>query len=344
MSRITVTIVGASGFTGGELLRLLVFHPRVEVIAATSEQNRGKPVASVNPNLYRHTRLAFIPMEELPGSDFLFLALPHGESSRRIHWFADKAAKIIDLSADFRIPDSDEYRLWYGTVHPAPELLEQFIYGIVELNRERIRAATRVSGAGCNATAVILALLPLARAGMLQDKRVICDIKSATSQGGAAHSAAGHHPVRSGSLRSYKPTGHRHGAEIRRYLNHKEVRISATGLDMVRGVLATCHLTLPDKVDDRMLRQIYNSFYREEPFVRIVKKTSGIFRYPDPRLLAGTNTCDIGFEINRDENRLVVLSALDNLMKGAAGQAVQCMNLMAGFAETCGLEFPGLYP
>ncbi|HDP94504.1 MAG TPA: N-acetyl-gamma-glutamyl-phosphate reductase [Candidatus Aminicenantes bacterium] len=344
MSKITVTVAGASGFTGGELLRLLLFHPRVEVIAATSERNRGKPVALIHPNLYRHTRLRFSSMEELPSSDFLFLALPHGESSRRIHLLSDKASKIIDLSADFRIADPTVYRQCYGKEHPAPEWLSQFIYGIVEVNRERIRTATRVSGAGCNATAAILALWPLAHAGLLDDSWIICDIKTGTSQAGAAHSAAGHHPVRSGSVRSYKPTGHRHGTEIRNCLNHEQIRISTTGLDIVRGILATCHLSLPAGLDDRKLRGVFRAAYAEEPFIRIVKKSSGVFRYPDPRLLAGSNICDIGFEINRDENSLVVLSALDNLMKGAAGQAIHCMNLMAGFPETCGLQFQGLYP
>jgi N-acetyl-gamma-glutamyl-phosphate/LysW-gamma-L-alpha-aminoadipyl-6-phosphate reductase len=344
MNRLKIGIVGASGYSGGELLRILLGHPQAEVIQVTSERMQGRPLGLVHPNLRGRTSLCFIPLSALKPCDLLFVCLPHNQSARHFPRLRLLAERIIDLSADFRLPDPQTYERWYGEAHPCPEFLKDFVYGIVELSRDRLSSARYVSGAGCNATAVTLALLPLARAGLLKDTTVICDVKAGTSQGGAAHSEGSHHPARSGSVRSYKAIGHRHSAEIRQNLGCDKIYMSATSLDLVRGVLATCHLELPAGLDEKGLWKLFRQTYQTEPFVRIVKERSGSFRAPDPKILAGTNFCDVGFDIDEREGRLVVTAALDNLVKGAAGQAVQAMNLMLGFEETTGLEFPGLYP
>ena len=339
---IAASIVGASGYSGGELLRLLLQHPRFEIAQATSERHAGRFVHSVHPNLRGVTRLKFAPVSELAECDVLFLCLPHGEAADRIDAFRRLAPRIIDLSADFRLRAAADYDTWYGRTHPRPELLPEFVYGIPELHRECLREARMAACAGCNATASILALAPLCARGGVES--IVIEIKAGSSEGGATGGPASHHPERSGSVRSYRPTGHRHVAEIRQELPEAQIHFSATSIEMVRGILATCHVFLEDAPDEKTLWRIYRDAYRNEPFVRIVKERSGIHRYPEPKLLSGTNYCDIGFERDPHSNRVVVLSAIDNLMKGAAGQALQVCNLMHGLPETQGLEFTGLHP
>ncbi len=338
---IGASIAGGSGYAGGELLRLLLGHPDVEVRQITSERFAGRFAHRVHPNLRGVTRLRFCALAELSECDVLFLCLPHGESSRRIDEFRSLAGRIVDLGADFRLRDGADYERFYGRPHPRPELLESFVYGIAELNREALARADLVACAGCNATASILGLLPLYRAGVA-DSAVI-EVKVGSSEAGNRASEGSHHPERSGAMRSYRPTGHRHAAEIRTVLGG-DVHFSATAVEMVRGVLATCHVFLNRELDEKALWKIYRGAYADEPFVRIVKERSGIHRYPDPNLLAGANHCDVGFERDPLSNRVVVLSAIDNLMKGAAGQAVQALNVMHGLPESRGLEFPGLHP
>jgi N-acetyl-gamma-glutamyl-phosphate/LysW-gamma-L-alpha-aminoadipyl-6-phosphate reductase len=220
--------------------------------------------------------------------------------------------------------------------------LSRFVYGLPELRRDCLREARFVSGVGCNATAVNLALAPLARAGLIE--RAIVDLKVGSSEGGNQHSEASHHPERSGSLRSFAPTGHRHQAEIEQELGEFELHFSATAVEMVRGILCTAHVFLDEDVSEKEIWQLYRAAYGKEPFIRLVKDRKGIYRYPEPKILAGTNFCDIGFEKDEKSNRLVMLSALDNLMKGAAGTAVQALNVMMGWQETAGLGFVGLHP
>lgn len=339
---IAASIAGASGYSGGELLRLLLGHPDFEVSQATSERHAGRFVHGVHPNLRGLTRLKFSSLAELAPCDVLFLCLPHGETAERIDDFLRLAPRLIDLSADFRLRDPADYDTWYGRAHPCPDLLPEFVYGIPELHRERLRDARWVAGAGCNATATILALAPLCARGGVDS--VVIEVKAGSSEGGAAASLATHHPERSGSVRSYRPTGHRHVAEMRQELAAGELHFSATSIEMVRGILATCHVFLTQAPEEKALWKIYRDAYRDEPFVRIVKERSGIHRYPEPKLLAGTNYCDIGFERDPHSNRVVVMSAIDNLMKGAAGQALQACNLMHGLPETQGLDFAGLHP
>ena len=338
---IRASIAGASGYAGGELLRLLLGHPSVEVGQITSERMAGRFAHRVHPNLRGLTRLRFSALDELSACDVLFLCLPHGESSRRIDDFRARAGRIIDLGADFRLGDTSDYEHFYGAPHPRPELLGRFVYGIPELNREALTDADLVACAGCNATTAILGLLPLYRAGVADS--VVIEVKVGSSEAGNRATAGSHHPERSGAMRSYRPTGHRHAAEIRAALGG-DIHFSATSVEMVRGVLATCHVFVNRELDDKALWRIYRGAYADEPFVRIVKERGGIHRYPDPKLLAGANFCDVGFERDPHANRVVVLSAIDNLMKGAAGQAVQAFNVMHGLPETSGLKFPGLHP
>lgn len=339
---ISVAIAGGSGYTGGELLRLLLGHPGVEVRQVTSEQLAGKRVTTVHPNLRKRTTLTFCRSADLAPCDVLFLCLPHGQAMERIDAFAGLAPKLIDLSADFRLRDAARYARWYGQPHARPDLLGSFAYGIPEVNRERIRGAARASGAGCNATATILALRPLFAAGLAES--AVVEVKAGSSEGGNAVNPGSHHPERSGAVRSYKPSGHRHVAEMVEVLGSEAIHFSATAIEMVRGILATCHVFLNADLPEKEIWRLYRDAYGGEPFVRIVKEAGGIYRYPEPKILSGTNYCDIGFERDPASNRLVVMSAIDNLMKGAAGQALQCFNLMHGLPETTGLDFPGLHP
>ncbi|MGE4636249.1 MAG: N-acetyl-gamma-glutamyl-phosphate reductase [Arenicellales bacterium] len=339
---IRVGIVGSSGYTGGELLRLLLFHPDCEVVQATSERFAGKLVSKAHPNLRGVTGLKFCTLTELAPCDVLFLCLPHGRTMKSIDGFQSLAPRLVDLSADFRLTSAERYQHWYGGEHARPDLLGTFVYGVPELHRDALRSAAHVACAGCNATASTLALWPLVRRKLVDS--VVIDIKAGSSEGGNASSDASHHPERSGAVRSYRPTKHRHVGEMQQSLGNLSIHFSATSIEMVRGILATCHVFLTESLDEKAVWKIYREDYGNEPFVRIVKERSGIHRYPEPKLLAGTNYCDIGFERDLASNRLVVISAIDNLMKGAAGQAVQCFNIMHGLKETSGLTFPGLHP
>ncbi len=347
MDKIKVTIVGASGYTGGELIRLLLFHPFVEIKQVTSESWVGKYVYKAHPNLRKNTDLKFSSINELTECDLLFLCLPHGSGMSKIKELKKLAPKVIDLSADFRLNDQALYEKWYKSQHTNIELMRKFVYGIPELHREEMKTANYISSAGCNATASILGLYPLVKNNLINKKNIVIEVKVGSSEGGNKSSDASHHPERSGAVRSYQPTGHRHTAEILQELNFGEelsVNLSATSIDMIRGVLATIHVFLNDDIEEKDIWKVYRKEYGNEPFIRIVKEREGNYRYPEPKLLIGANYCDIGFKKDEYSNRLVVISSIDNLMKGAAGQALQAFNIMHGFEERTGLEFPGLHP
>jgi len=343
-----VSIVGGSGYTGGDLLRLLLDHPQVEVAQVTSETYRGKYLYAVHPNLRKRTTLTFGGVADLQPCDLLFLALPHGSAMQRFGELRTLAPRVIDLSADFRLRDPADYPTWYGHDHASPELLAEFVYGIPELHREQLRSARYASGAGCLATATILGLLPLFKAGVVHTDPVIVEAKVGSSAGGNKERSSTHHPERSGVVRSFEPTGHRHTAEVAQELGRvgptPTVHFSATAVELVRGALATAHVFLKEPLAERDIWAIYRAAYRDEPFMRIVKEKSGVYRYPEPKILAGSNYCDVGFEVDPHSRRVVVMAALDNLVKGAAGNAVQAMNVMCGYDETAGLGFSGLHP
>lgn len=338
-----VGIIGGSGYTGGELLRLLLCHPEVEISTVTSEKHKGEKLSSIHPNLRGVTDLRFSSVGELRSYDMLFCAMPHGESMKKMPTFLEQGTKIIDLSSDFRLKNPKDYETWYETKHPFPDLLKKAVYGIPELHREDIRRALLVSAAGCIATSVIIALYPLAKKEGMIMGTVVIDSKVGSSASGSTFSLSTHHPERCGVVRSYKPTMHRHTAEMEQELGIP-VAFSPHAIDLVRGILSTCHVFLSGSFEERDIWRVYRDVYGNEPFVRIVKERKGVYRYPEPKLLIGTNYCDIGFELDNRNNRLVIMSAIDNLMKGASGQAVQCMNIMSGFRENLGLEAIGFHP
>lgn len=348
-ARISVSIIGGSGYVGGELLRLLLDHPHVEVKQVTSERNAGSFVHFTHPNLRGRTKLQFVSATAIEACDLLFLCLPHGGAMERIADFAALAERIIDLSADFRLREPADYVRWYGKPHANPDWLAKFVYGLPEFHRTELGQARYVSGVGCNATATNLAIWPLFANDLVDQSRgVVCEVKVGSSEGGNKSSESTHHPERAGVMRSFAPTGHRHTAEILQAIGRSgaktEVHLSATAVDNVRGVLATAHLFVKPGVTEKDLWRAYRQTYRNEPFVRLVKEKTGIYRYPEPKILAGSNYVDVGFELDEASGRVVAISAIDNLMKGASGTAVQCMNLMLGWDETTGLGFAGLHP
>lgn len=341
----TVSIVGASGYVGGELLRLLLRHPDVQILQVTSERLAGKPVTGPHPHLRGFTELTFTSQDQLTECDVLILALPHGSAAKRIEQYAALAPRIIDCSADFRLRNSDDYVRWYGEAHPNPQWLERFVYGLPELNRETLRGAHYVSGVGCNATATTLALLPLVQAGIVAASDVvISDVKVGSSEGGAQANDGSHHPERSGIVRAFAPTGHRHTAEVMQNTGLTNVHLSITSVELVRGAVAHVHCLPQTAVDEKALWKAYRAAYKTEPFVRIVRERTGMHRLPEPKLLSGTNYADVGFDLDPASGRIVSICAIDNLMKGAAGSAVQCLNLMCGYAETTSLDMIGLHP
>lgn len=330
-----VGIVGGSGYTGGELLRLLVQHPKVEVAGVSSERLVGEYVRQAHPNLRNFCDLKFVAREDMPEADFLFFGTPHGVSMGMVPQYLETGVKIVDMSSDFRLRNPGDYDKWYGHAHTCPELLEKSVYGLPELHADEIAKAQLVAGPGCIATSVVLGLAPLK--GKIES--VIVDSKIGSSAAGNKPNMSTHHPERAGAIRSYKPTGHRHTAEIMQELGI-ETHLSPHTIELVRGILSTCHVMA--EMEDIELWKIYRDFYSDAPFVRLVKERKGVYRYPEPKILAGTNFCDVGFESGG--GRIVVMSALDNLTKGSAGQAVQCFNLMNGLDEKTGLWFPGIHP
>lgn len=343
-----VSVVGGSGYAGGELIRLLLGHPAVALHQVTSERQAGRYVYSVHPNLRRALTLRFSPMKDLEPCDVLFLALPHGRAAAGWGRFSGLGGHIIDLSADFRLRDPAAYPRWYGYEHPHPDLLRRFVYGLPELHREELKGARLVSGTGCLATTAILGLAPLFRHGLVE-RRVILEVKVGSSAAGSEPNLSTHHPERDGVMRSFSPTGHRHTAEIEQELTFRgerpEVYMSATAVEAVRGALVTAHCFLRDPaVAARDLWRAYREDYESEPCIRLVMDRAGVYRYPEPKLLSGTNLCDVGFEREEGTARVVVMAALDNLVKGAAGNALQAMNIMLGVDERAGLESWGLHP
>ncbi len=338
---LTASVVGGRGFTGGELLRLLVDHPEFEVTEATSRSYTGRSVGTVHPNL-RDLDLRFSDPEDLDSVDVLFAATPHGVSMDRIDEFRAAADTVVDLSADFRLSDPAAYEEYYDG-HDRPDLLDESVYGLVELTRESLPGADLIASGGCNATATLLALHPLYEAGLLDGAEVVVDVKVGSSEGGAGGGAASSHPERSGVVRPYAPTGHRHEAEIEAFLG-TGVNFTVHAVDMIRGAAATCHLLCEDLPGKGDVWTALRDAYGEEPFVEFVAGGSGVYRYPEPKSVAGTNTAELGFERDPDNDRLVIFSAIDNMMKGSAGQAVHAANVALGIEETAGLGHRGLHP
>jgi N-acetyl-gamma-glutamyl-phosphate/LysW-gamma-L-alpha-aminoadipyl-6-phosphate reductase len=338
---VRASVVGASGFTGGELLRILDGHPEFEPVQATSRSATRKTVGHVHPNL-RHLDLRFSDPADLDAVDVLFAATPHGVSMEQIDRFRDAADRVVDLSADFRLDTEAQYDEWYDG-HSRPDLLAESEYALPEVNRANLRDADLIASGGCNATATLLALKPLVDAGLVGDDRVVVDVKVGSSEGGAGGGDASSHAERSGVVRPYAPTGHRHEAEIEQLLG-LSVAFTAHAVDMTRGAAATCHVFPPERVTTGDLWSAYRETYEDEPFVRLVAGGGGVYRYPEPKAVAGSNYAEVGFALDPGNGRVVALSAIDNMVKGSAGQAVHAANLACGFDETAGLEATGFHP
>ncbi len=342
-----VSIVGGSGYTGGELIRLILAHPNAQIAQVTSRKLNRLPVFRSHPNLRGHLDINFCTPDEVEPCDVLFLCMPHGKASTEIDRWRDIAPLIIDLSADFRLRDPERYHRWYNEPHPNPEALASAQYGLPEVNRVNLPGASLISGVGCNATAMTLALKPLADAGLI--RRAVCDVKVGSSEAGADPSAGSHHPVRARTARTYSAFGHRHLAEVEQNLAQADgsaldVDATITAIDMVRGVLCTAHIDATEPLETKNLWKLFRGAYTDEPFVRIVADRQGPHRFPDPRILVGSNHADVGFAIDERSGRVITFCAIDNLVKGAAGSALQSMNIALGFPETTGLGFPGLHP
>lgn len=335
-------VLGASGYVGGELARLLLEHPHTELVQVTSDHFAGQPLSLLHPNLYGITDLCFSKHDEIQSCDVLFLALPHGVAMQTIARWRDIAPLIIDLSADFRLFDAQSYQKYYTCLHPDETLLHTFVPGIPEFYRERIKQATHISIPGCMANAAILALHPLTQAKLI-DGWVMVNGHTGSSGSGTEHDLAGMHAERSGVMRVFKPSDHRHQIEISQ-ICAVPVQMTAMAVEAVRGVQVVCQCSLGHAITEQEIWRLLRLSYEDEPFIRLVKRRSGAYRLPEPKILAGTNYCDIGFALANDKEHLVLIAALDNLVKGSAGNAIQCLNIKAGWNERDGLTFSGLHP
>ena len=344
---IRVGIYGASGYTGQELLRILLRHGEIRITVLTSRRFAGKPVQEVYPSFTGLTGLQFAdltPQQLAEEADVIFLAVPHGVAMDYASSFLDARRKVVDLSADFRLRDSACYARWYGK-HRAENVLGKAVYGMPELYREQIRKSELVANPGCYPTSVILGMAPLLRGNFIDPKTIVADSKSGVSGAGREPQVGSLFCEVDEGFKAYKIASHRHTPEIEQELSmlaNRPVRITFTPhlLPLNRGILSTIYASL---VKDAALRDIldaYEKFYRDEPFVRVYPTGS----FPNISSVRGSNYCDIGVALDQRTGRVIVVAAIDNLIKGASGQAVQNMNLMCGFPETTGLGFCPLFP
>ena len=338
--KIRVGIFGGSGYGGSELLRILVFHPQVEIVFVTANEQAGKAIGEVHRNLNGLTHLNFIKEpEKLDNVECVFLALPHGQAMEIVPRLPE-TIKAIDLSGDFRLRDQGVFEKHYKQTHTAMQAQAEFVYGLTETNRDAIRSARLIANPGCFATATLLGLAPLVAKNLLNG-RVIVDAKTGSSGSGAKAAANTHHPQRMNSFYAYKPFTHQHVPEIEQELEHvgdwtNELVFMTHSLPVARGIFASIYAESKHELTEAELRKVFADYYRESFFVRLVQGS------PDINWVKTTNFCDIGFAVRGKQ--LVVFSAIDNLVKGAAGQAVQNMNLMFGLDETTGLKLAGTNP
>lgn len=341
---INVGVVGGTGYTGIALLRILVKHPEVKLSLVTSRADAGTPVADVYPALRGHTDICFsMPeLESLSACDLVFFATPNGIAMKMVTDLLQSGVKVIDLAADFRIKSINTWERWYGMSHACPELVEEAVYGLPEINREAIKSARLVANPGCYPTATSLGFLPLIESGVIAADSLIADCKSGTSGAGREAKVTSLFAEVSDSFKAYGVPGHRHLPEIKQTLSHaggKEVDLTFVPhlLPTLRGIHATLYADLTDDVD---LQALYAERFAGEAFVDILPAGA----HPDTRSVRGTNTCRIAVHQPQQGRRVVILSVIDNLEKGAAGQAVQNMNIIFGFKETTGLDLVALIP
>lgn len=347
-----VAVVGATGYTGQELVRLLLQHEKAELHSAVSQSSGGKKFASVYPGFQKHTDLVCTEadLEKLAEEvDLLFLALPHGNAAGKVTKNILSKCKVIDLGADFRLKNATDYETWYKFIHPQPELLAEAVYGLPELNRQAISQASLVANPGCYATCSILALAPLLKAGAIDPNTIIIDAKSGVSGAGRTAALGTHFNECNESIKAYGVASHRHTPEIEEQLaacSNASFCTSFTPhlVPMNRGILVTAYASLISNISRQDLYEIYNSFYENELFVRLFSPDAEDYQLPETRFVKGSNFCDIGMTIDQRTNRVIAVGALDNLVKGAAGQAIQNMNLLFGWPESSGLKQAPIFP
>lgn len=338
--KIRIGIFGGSGYGGSELLRILLFHPNVELVFVTANEQAGKPIGEVHRNLHGLTQLSFVNApENVTGVDCVFLALPHGQAMQVVPSLP-ASVKAIDLSGDFRLRDQSVFEKHYKQPHTAMTAQADFVYGLTETNRDAIREARLIANPGCFATATLLGLAPLVAEHLIAG-RVVVDAKTGSSGSGAKAAANTHHPQRMNSFYAYKPFTHQHVPEIEQELEHvgdwtSELVFMTHSLPVARGIFASIYAEAKNDLTADALHKIFADYYRGSFFVRLVNGS------PDINWVKTTNFCDIGFAVRGKQ--IVVFSAIDNLVKGAAGQAVQNMNLMFGLEETTGLMIVGTNP
>ncbi len=340
-------IIGATGYVGGELMRILNNHKEVCLSSVTSQSYAGKAYGDIFEN-FRHTdiRCAEEDIEKMADEcDVIFLALPHGIASKKINKEILSKVKIIDLGADYRLKDVDTYEKWYETKHESIDLLAQAVYGLCEVNRSDVASANLVANPGCYTSCSILSLYPLLKENVINKDSIIIDAKSGVTGAGRAVGLGVHYCETNENMKAYKIASHRHTPEIDEQLSYaagSEVNVLFTPhlTPMNRGILATCYATLNKTATYDDIRQIYENYYGNEYFIRLTKK--GIF--PETKWVKGTNFMDIGFAVDERTNKVIVIGAIDNLVKGAAGQAVQNMNIMFGLSEKEGLDYIPIFP
>lgn len=346
---IRVGIVGATGYTGIELLRLLKFHPRVQVTLATTTSQQGEKLSQVHPQFEKIYDLVLEELDlEKVGEevDLAFCALPHGQSLEKVPGLLDRGIRVIDLSADFRLRDPEDYLRWYGYQHPRPGLLGESVYGLPEIYRDRLPGARLVANPGCYPTSVILGLKPLLEEGLVDVSTLVVDSKSGASGAGRSPSQAFHFAQCTENFKAYRVANHQHTPEIEQELSYlygnKDVVITFTPhlVPMVRGILSTVYARLAEGVEEKDLEAAFQAHYGEEMFIRLREKPA----LPETRQVYGTNFVDIAFRVDPRTRRVIVITAIDNLVKGAAGQAIQNMNVLLGWPEDTGLLQPVVYP
>jgi len=342
----SVAICGASGYTGVELLRLLIGHPHVEIKAVTSEKSAGKRLNSIFPHLTGLTDLVLEPLEKerlKDRADIFFLCLPHGTSQEVGAYFLENGKKVIDLSADFRLKDPSTYEEWYKTPHRFKEALKKAIYGLPELYRDEIKKASLIANPGCYPTGAILGLYPALKNKLIKEDSIFIDSKSGVSGAGRKAEVNYSFCEINESFRAYGVTTHRHTPEIEQVLSDisgKPINVNFTPhlIPIDRGILSTIYGGLKREIKEDELYSIYRETYRNEPFIRVIDEV------PDLKYVKGTNFCDIALRVNKRTGTLIIITAIDNLMKGASGQAIQNMNIMLGLNETIGLKGVSLFP
>lgn len=337
-----VAVLGATGYTGTELVRLLCRHPQVKIAYLSSEKHAGQCLSGVHPQFKGRVEQVMEPMrvENIPDRvEVVFCALPHGKSFEVVPALLDRQKRVVDLSADFRLKDPSLYDKWYGYSHPAAQLLKEAVYGLTEINAAAIAAAKLVANPGCYPTGTLLALAPLAEHGLIDWSSVVVDAKSGVSGAGRTPRQGFHYPECADNFKAYRLGNHQHTPEIEQelgYLGKEQVTLSFTPhlLPIIRGILTTIYLQMRRDIDEEVIASIYQKYYSKASFVRLFSAPA----LPETRLVRGSNYCDLGWKLDRRTGRLIIVSAIDNLVKGASGQAVQNMNLMLGYPQETALE------